>query len=360
VMRNVRRGDLTSRTRIDHPQPRSRDAAQGSISPLSVPRNGKVRWARWCSPTSGRRAVAGICCRSTRNIPRCSVYLLRGCSRAARGAGPTAIVRDAAGRGAQSGGRTRASGRTCRSGDRRRASAAKAGSGRPCSMRRGHPLDARHHRAESSRNRSPRRSRSMRSFAVCAQGRRPGTDLANRARCCRPWSTGPPAEDVGFSQLISLGRYGGCRCRRLPELPRCGPRHQGDPDVPGYALPDPRKFMSAARAAARVEPVIAVKPAPRRVGTQLQRRPRTGALASAGQCGGCGAAARWCPSRVDDLEDLFYAAEITARFPAAQARPAGDRRAMVVVPGVLAVEPAARRGRGTRALAASSHHRGAR
>jgi acetyltransferase len=120
------------------------------------------------------------------------------------------------------------------------------------------------------------------------------------------------AEDVGFSQLISLGDMADV------DVGDCLNYLAADPETKAIlmyleSLPDPRKFMSAARAAARVKPVIAVKPG-RHQEAAAAAATHTGALAGADNVVDA-ALRRAGVIRVNDLEDLFYAAEITARFP---------------------------------------------
>lgn len=142
------------------------------------------------------------------------------------------------------------------------------------------------------------------------------------------------AEGVGFSQLISLGDMADV------DVGDCLNYLADDPDTKAIlmyleSLPDPRKFMSAARAAARVKPVIAVKPG-RHQEAAAAAATHTGALAGADNVVDA-ALKRAGVIRVNDLEDLFYAAEITARFPPL------DRGRLAIVTngggaGVLAVD----------------------
>jgi acetyltransferase len=102
-----------------------------------------------------------------------------------------------------------------------------------------------------------------------------------------------------------------------------------------------RKFMSAARAAARNKPVIVVK-AGRSAQGQQAAASHTGALAGADEVIDA-AIARAGMLRVDSLEDLFHAAEILTRFKA----PIGD--VMTVLTngggaGVMAADAAAAAG----------------
>src|SRR5690606_28743903 len=76
----------------------------------------------------------------------------------------------------------------------------------------------------------------------------------------------------------------------------------------------PRKFMSAARAASRIKPVIAIK-AGRHSEAALAAATHTGALSGADRVVDA-ALRRAGILRVDNLAELFDAAEITAQFPA--------------------------------------------
>ncbi|MEP7239566.1 MAG: bifunctional acetate--CoA ligase family protein/GNAT family N-acetyltransferase [Devosia sp.] len=119
------------------------------------------------------------------------------------------------------------------------------------------------------------------------------------------------AENIGFSQIFSLGDMadvdvGDC-LNLLAE-------DDGTSAILMYleSIPAARKFMSAARAAARVKPVIAVKPG-RHAEAARAAATHTGALAGADRVVDA-ALRRAGIIRVDDLEDLFNAAEVTARY----------------------------------------------
>ena len=119
------------------------------------------------------------------------------------------------------------------------------------------------------------------------------------------------AEDIGFSQLLSLGDMadvdvGDCLNWLAADL------HTKAILIYLESVQAPRKFMSAARAAARLKPVIAVKPG-RHGEAAKAALTHTGALAGADNVVDA-ALRRAGVIRVDDLEDLFHAAEITARF----------------------------------------------
>ncbi|HEV7275925.1 MAG TPA: bifunctional acetate--CoA ligase family protein/GNAT family N-acetyltransferase [Devosiaceae bacterium] len=142
------------------------------------------------------------------------------------------------------------------------------------------------------------------------------------------------AEDVGFSQVLSLGDMADV------DVGDCLNMLAADPKTSAVlmyleAIPHGRKFMSAARSAARVKPVILVKPG-KHEATARAAQTHTGALAGADAVVDA-ALRRAGIIRVDDLEDLFSAAEITARF-----RPLQRGRVAIVTngggAGVLAVD----------------------
>ena len=119
-------------------------------------------------------------------------------------------------------------------------------------------------------------------------------------------------EGVGFSQILSLGDMADV------DVGDCLNWLAADEATKAIliyleSVPAARKFMSAARAAARVKPVIAVKPGRHREAAAAAMT-HTGALAGADDIVDA-ALRRAGIIRVDDLEDLFHAAEITARFP---------------------------------------------
>jgi acetyltransferase len=142
------------------------------------------------------------------------------------------------------------------------------------------------------------------------------------------------AEQIGFSQILSLGDMadvdvGDC----LNWL--AADRHTSAILMYLETIPAARKFMSAARAAARNKPVIVVKPG-RHQASAKAALTHTGSLA--GRDDVIDAALRRAGIiRVDDLEDLFYAAEITARC-----KPLQQARVAIVTngggAGVLAVD----------------------
>lgn len=126
------------------------------------------------------------------------------------------------------------------------------------------------------------------------------------------------AEGIGFSQIYSLGDMADV------DVGDCLNLLAQDDETAAILLylesiPQARKFMSAARAAARVKPVIAVKPG-RHAEAAKAAATHTGALAGVDRV--IDAALRRAGIvRVDDLDDLFNAAEVMARFhPLEQAR----------------------------------------
>lgn len=121
------------------------------------------------------------------------------------------------------------------------------------------------------------------------------------------------AEGVGFSQLISLGDMADV------DVGDCLNWLAQDPHTKSILLylesiPAARKFMSAARAAARIKPVIALKPG-RHEQSAKAAMTHTGSLA--GSDTAVDAALRRAGIiRVESVEELFDAAEVTARFKA--------------------------------------------
>jgi acetyltransferase len=107
------------------------------------------------------------------------------------------------------------------------------------------------------------------------------------------------------------------------------------------AITNPRKFMSAARAASRIKPVIAVKPG-RHAEAARAAATHTGALAGADRVVDA-VLRRAGILRVNDIEDLFDAAEVTGRY-----RPLAAARTAIITngggAGVLAVDELLDRG----------------
>jgi acetyltransferase len=119
------------------------------------------------------------------------------------------------------------------------------------------------------------------------------------------------AERIGFSHLISLGEHVDVDFGDLLDHLALDPRTRA---ILLYieSISSPRKFMSAARAAARVKPVIVVK-AGRAAAGMKAAASHTGALA--GEDIVFDAALRRAGMlRVDTLKELFIAAQTLARF----------------------------------------------
>jgi acetyltransferase len=140
--------------------------------------------------------------------------------------------------------------------------------------------------------------------------------------------------DVGFSHIVSLGDMADVDVGDWLDL------LAGDAKTRAIVMyletiSNPRKFMSAARAAARIKPVIAVKSG-RHEAAAKAAATHTGALSGADRVIDA-ALSRAGILRVSGLAELFDAAEITARFP-----PLKCARAGIVTngggAGVLAVD----------------------
>jgi acetyltransferase len=145
--------------------------------------------------------------------------------------------------------------------------------------------------------------------------------------------------DVGFSHIVSLGDMADVDVGDWLDL------LAGDAKTRAIVMyletvTNPRKFMSAARAAARIKPVIAVK-AGRHEAAAKAAATHTGALSGADRVIDA-ALSRAGLLRVEGLAELFDAAEITARFP-----PLEKNRVAIVTngggAGVLAVDQLADR-----------------
>jgi acetyltransferase len=119
------------------------------------------------------------------------------------------------------------------------------------------------------------------------------------------------AEGIGFSQIYSLGDMADVDVGDCLNILATDNKTSA---ILMYleSIPAPRKFMSAARAAARIKPVIAVKPG-RHAEAARAAATHTGALAGADRVVDA-ALRRAGIIRVDDLADLFNAAEITGRY----------------------------------------------
>ena len=142
------------------------------------------------------------------------------------------------------------------------------------------------------------------------------------------------AQQVGFSQILSLGDMadvdvGDCINWLATD------RHTSAILMYLETIPEARKFMSAARAASRIKPLICIKPG-RHEAAAKAAFTHTGSLAGSDAVVDA-ALRRAGVIRVDDLEDLFQAAEVTARF-----RPQRTGRTAIVTngggAGVLAVD----------------------
>ena len=126
------------------------------------------------------------------------------------------------------------------------------------------------------------------------------------------------ARDIGFSHFVSLGEHADVDFGDMLDYLANDPQTRA---ILLYieSIDDARKFMSAARSAARNKPVIAVKAGRSEQGSRAAAS-HTGALAGADEVYDA-AIARAGMLRVDSLEQLFLAAEILTRFRA----PIGDR-----------------------------------
>lgn len=133
------------------------------------------------------------------------------------------------------------------------------------------------------------------------------------------------AERIGFSHLVSLGEHVDVDFGDLLDHLAMD-RHTRAILLYIESITSPRKFMSAARAAARVKPVIVVKAGRAPAGMRAAAS-HTGALA--GEDIVFDAAIRRAGMlRVDTLQDLFIAAQTLARF-----RDNSSRELMVVTNG---------------------------
>jgi len=140
--------------------------------------------------------------------------------------------------------------------------------------------------------------------------------------------------NVGFSHIVSLGDMADVDVGDWLDL------LAGDPATKAIvmyleSITNPRKFMSAARAAARIKPVIAIKSG-RHAAAAKAAATHTGALSGADRVVDA-ALRRAGILRVDGLAELIDAAEITSRFP-----PLDSARIGIVTngggAGVLAVD----------------------
>jgi len=139
---------------------------------------------------------------------------------------------------------------------------------------------------------------------------------------------------VGFSHIVSLGDMADVDVGDWLDM-LAGDSRARAIVVYLETITNPRKFMSAARAAARIKPVIAVK-AGRHEAAAKAAATHTGALSGADRVIDA-ALSRAGILRVEGLAELFDAAEITASFP-----PLEKSRVAIVTngggAGVLAVD----------------------
>ena len=121
------------------------------------------------------------------------------------------------------------------------------------------------------------------------------------------------ARAIGFSHLVSLGEHADVDFGDMLDYLATDPRTRA---ILLYieSVESPRKFMSAARAAARNKPVIVVKAGRSQQG-QRAAASHTGALAGSDAVYDA-AIARAGMLRVDTLQQLFLAAETLTRFRA--------------------------------------------
>ena len=122
------------------------------------------------------------------------------------------------------------------------------------------------------------------------------------------WAKG---KDIGFSHFVSLGEHADVDFGDMLDYLASDPKTRA---ILLYieSIESPRKFMSAARAAARNKPVIVVK-AGRSPQGQLAAASHTGALAGSDSVFEA-ALARAGMLRVNTLQELFLAAETLSRF----------------------------------------------
>ena len=148
------------------------------------------------------------------------------------------------------------------------------------------------------------------------------------------------AQRIGFSHFVSLGEHADVDFGDMLDY-LASDAHTRAILLYIESVEHARKFMSAARAAARNKPVIVIK-AGRSAQGQKAAASHTGALAGADAVYDA-AIARTGMLRVNSLEQLFLAAEILTRFKA----PIGDRLSILTNgggAGVLAADAAAAQG----------------
>jgi acetyltransferase len=119
--------------------------------------------------------------------------------------------------------------------------------------------------------------------------------------------------NVGFSHVVSLGDMADADAADFLDLLASDP---GTRAIVMYleSIPNPRKFISAARAAARLKPVVAIK-AGRHPEAAKAAATHTGALSSADRVVDA-AFRRAGILRIDDIGELFAATETIGRFAA--------------------------------------------
>ena len=139
---------------------------------------------------------------------------------------------------------------------------------------------------------------------------------------------------IGFSHLVSLGDMADVDVGDYLDM-LAGDRHTRAILLYLESIPNPRKFMSAARAASRLKPVIAIKSGRHELAAKAAAT-HTGALSGADRVVDA-ALRRAGVLRVGGLAELFDAAETLARF-----RPLERARVAIVTngggAGVLAVD----------------------
>ena len=148
------------------------------------------------------------------------------------------------------------------------------------------------------------------------------------------------ARQIGFSHFVSLGEHADVDFGDMLDYLATCPRTRA---ILLYieSVDQARKFMSAARAAARNKPVIVVKAGRSAQGSKAAAS-HTGALAGADDVYDA-AIARAGMLRVDTMEQLFLAAELLTRFKA----PIGERMTILTNgggAGVMAADAAAAMG----------------
>lgn len=120
------------------------------------------------------------------------------------------------------------------------------------------------------------------------------------------------AQNIGFSSVISLGNMADVDAGDCLDL-LARDRHSKAILLYLESIPHPRKFISAARAASRLKPVIVLKPGRHEVSARAAAT-HTGALSGADRVVEA-VLRRAGIIRVRDLDELFLAAEATVRFP---------------------------------------------